>query len=308
MSDLFQDKNIAPMLMHSATPFDDADYIYELKLDGVRCIAYLENGTAIFRNKRNKDVTAHFPELKMIGKCAAARCILDGELICTKDGAPDFFAVQKRLLTNDKFKIELLSKRAAQFVAYDILYVKNKALLTTEQIERKAILERTVTEGEGLSVSRFIEREGVAFFNLAKSRGLEGVVAKRKSGLYHLGKRTRDWQKFKVLLDEDLIVCGYKLSHSGAVKDVILASYDDENLVYRGSVSLAISRADSAAILAFAKSNTVQTAHFENIHALWLRPHLVCTVRYMQKTANGGLRQPVFVGLRTDKTAEECTV
>ena len=106
MSDLFDEKNISPMLLYETQPFDDKDYIYELKLDGIRCLAYIDAKSVNLRNKRNKDVTAIYPELAEMNKCVKKRVILDGELVVLdKDGKPDFYALQRRSLMADSFTI-----------------------------------------------------------------------------------------------------------------------------------------------------------------------------------------------------------
>ncbi|MCM1296784.1 MAG: hypothetical protein NC311_14700, partial [Muribaculaceae bacterium] len=187
MADLFKDKNISPMLLHEVKePFDDKDYIHELKLDGIRCIAYIEPKSVTLQNKRFKDVTNIYPELADMCKCVKKRVILDGELVALSDGKPDFYALQRRSLMGDSFKISLAAKRKlVQFVAYDILYYDGKDLTDKPLMERKAILEKAVTEGHNLSISRFIEEKGIAFFELAKKENLEGIVSKKKDGLYH---------------------------------------------------------------------------------------------------------------------------
>lgn len=204
MSDLFHDKNISPMLLHEVKePFDDKEYIYELKLDGIRCIAYLGK-EVVLQNKRFKDVTEIYPELSDMCKCVKKNTVLDGELVVLTDGKPDFYALQKRSLMGDKFRIQLAArKNPVQFAAYDILYYDGKDLTDKPLMERKAILSEKVSEGNGLSISRYIEEKGIAFFELAKEQDLEGIVAKRKDGLYHIGKRTSDWIKIKVMQDED---------------------------------------------------------------------------------------------------------
>lgn len=87
MNDLFKDKNLSPMLLYETEPFDDENYIYELKLDGIRCLAYLDENTTELRNKRNKNVTDIYPELQNIHKYAKNKCILDGELVVFNNGA-----------------------------------------------------------------------------------------------------------------------------------------------------------------------------------------------------------------------------
>ena len=303
MSDLFEDKNIDPMLLYETEPFDDEDYIFELKLDGIRCIAYVEPKSVVLQNKRHKNVSDIYPELSDIIKCVKKRVILDGELVVLIDGKPNFFALQKRSLMSDEFKIKLAASKAhVQFVAYDILYFDGEDLTHKPLMERKGILSKSVTEGHGLSVSRYIEKNGKAFFELAKQEQLEGIVAKKKDGLYHIGKRTHDWVKIKVMHDEDLLVCGYQPDERGEVKDLILGYYDkDGEIKCRGKVYLGVSANDKMIIGEFAKKNKIKTPHFEKYkNAVWVKPELVGTAHFMQETENGSMRQPVWKGLRDD--------
>lgn len=284
-------------------PFDDPEYLYELKLDGIRCLAYVERGKVTLRNKRNKDVTSVYPELSEIWRCVAKRCILDGELVVFTDGKPDFYAVQRRSLMADSFRIRLAAKKnPVQFVAYDILYREKSELMSRPLSERKKILSETVQEGYNLSLSRYIEGQGTAFFELTKREKLEGIVAKRKAGKYYPGKRTREQVKIKVMQDEDLLICGYEPGEGGEVKDLILGYYDGNGILRcRGKVYLGISREDKSIVRKFAAGNTVQQPHFLGYEgAVWLQPVLVGTVQYMHETADGAMRQPAFKGIRQD--------
>ena len=284
-------------------PFDDQDYIYELKLDGIRCIAYLGKDV-VLQNKRFKDVSAIYPELSVMGKCVKKNTVLDGELVVLTDGKPDFYALQKRSLMTDKFRIKLAAKKnPVQFAAYDILYYDGEDLTDKPLMERKSLLQAKVSEGNGLSISRYIEERGIAFFNLAKEQDLEGIVAKKKDGLYHIGKRTSDWIKIKVMQDEDLLILGYQPDEDGLPKDLILGYYNENGkLQCRGKVLLGVSQEERAIILKFAKKNTVKRPWFEKYKdVVWLKPELVGTVQYMHEIESGGMRQPVWKGLRNDK-------
>lgn len=303
MSDLFDAKNIAPMLLYETEPFDSDDHVFELKLDGIRCLAYLSPKSVVLQNKRFKDVTEIYPELSEMRKCVKKKVILDGELVVMTDGKPDFYALQKRSLYGDDLKISIAAKKnPVQFAAYDILYYDGRDLTETPLLKRKKILSEAVKEGHNLSLSRYIEKNGKAFFALAKAEQLEGIVAKKKDGLYHIGKRTRDWQKIKVMQDEDLLVLGYQPDEEGRVKDLILGYYDDSGkLNCRGKVYLGVSKSDAAYIAAFAKNNSVKTPWFDKYkNAVWLKPRLTGTARFMQRTESGGMRQPVWKGLRPD--------
>lgn len=283
-------------------PFDDEDYIYELKLDGIRCVAYLEPKSVTLQNKRFKDLTPIYPELSGIYRCVKKKVILDGELIVLTDGKPDFYALQKRSLMTDTFKILLSAKKnPVQFVAYDILYYDGKDLTEKPLIKRKEILSKEVTEGYNLSISRWIEKSGIAFFELAKKENLEGIVAKKKNGLYYIGKRTSEWIKIKVMQDEDLLVLGYKPESDG-IKYLILGYFNDKGeLKCRGKVSLGVSKSEQKIITDFAEDNAVNTPWFDKFkNVVWLKPKLVGTVNYMQETQSGSMRQPVWKGLRKD--------
>lgn len=310
MSDLFAEKNIKPMLIGvEAPPFDDDAFLYELKVDGERCVAYLDpSGSTELRNKRNMKLLPRVPELATLHEYVNCRCILDGELAVITDGKPDFFAIQRRSLMSNPLKIQLAAQRQpACFVAFDILYLGDHPTVDLPLTERKRLLrEVVVREDARFAVSRYIERDGIAFFELAKAQELEGIVAKRRDSRYYFDKRTKDWIKSKYLLDEDFVVCGY-LRKESSMNSIVLGQYHDGRLVYKGHVTLGVGGEDYRRILAL---SILPAPPFPvpsgNGSAVWVEPRLVCTVRYMMKTENGGMRQPVFKGLREDKAPEEC--
>ncbi|MCD8309007.1 MAG: ATP-dependent DNA ligase [Clostridia bacterium] len=303
MSDLFKDKNISPMLMYETTAFSDKNYIFELKLDGIRCIAYIDTKSVVLQNKRFKDVTAIYPELASMYKCVVNRCVLDGELISLKNGKPDFYGIQKRSLMTDKFKISMAArKNPVQFVAYDILYIGKKDITDLPLTERKKLLNKNVKDGNNLSISRYVEEKGEEFFELVKEQNLEGIVAKKKDGRYYIGKRTREWVKIKVMQDEDLYIFGYQPDSGGNVKDLILGFFDkDGTAVCRGKVFLGVSSEDRKLVAQYALNNRVSTPWFSQYkNAVWLKPGLKGTAHFMQQTPSGSMRQPVWKGLRDD--------
>ena len=122
-----------------------------------------------------------------------------------------------------------------------------------------------------------------------------------------MGARTRDWIKFKNLIDEDYIVCGY-IKKEGNVVSIVLGQYQGDRIVYRGHVTLGVSREDFQVILWLPENNPPFSPPKGNENAVWVEPSHVCTVKYMEKTSAGGLRQPVYKGLREDKDPRECVV
>lgn len=310
--DLFEEKRVHPMLIGAnSEPFDNANYIFELKLDGERCIAYLDpkHGTDL-RNKRNLKMLPKVPELSELHKHVKARCILDGELFILRDGKPDFSLIQARSLMSNAFKISLRSKEfPASFTAFDILYYKDHIVTDMPLTERKKLLKKAVkSESNRFAVSREVIGNGSAFFVAAKQQNLEGVVGKLKSSLYYQGKRTKDWIKIKNLQDEDFVVCGYLFKENNMIS-IILGQYDSNNLEYKGHVTLGVGGANFQKIKALPSVPPLfEPIPKGNEDAHWVYPKLVCVVKYMEKTASGSMRQPVFKGLRDDKEPLECKI
>ena len=294
--DLFAEMNIAPMLIaQMQEPFNDSDWIYELKLDGCRCIAYLGKDKTILRNKRNMELLPRFLELKEIHSSVTDRCILDGELVVMINGVPEFYELQKRTLMTNPVKISFASERLpASFVAYDCLQVNDRVLLDTPLIERKMILQELVRENERIAISRYIEEKGTQLYALTVQKELEGVVAKRKNSLYYQGKRTKDWIKFKRMADKEFVICGYE---PGQMTSLILGEYQDGALVYAGTVTMGVRRELTRILKKSTCPFTVIPEGKEQV--VWCKPEYVGTVEYMPNTMDA-LRQPVFKGIRDD--------
>lgn len=307
--DLFEEKNIKPMLISEMTePFNNPDWIYELKLDGIRCVAYLDTDAkdTELRNKRNLRLLPKVPELTHIYQNVKSRCILDGELVILRNGVPDFFELQRRALTSNPFKIQISSdKYPASFVAYDILYLKDKELIDLPLLARKAILSETVIESPKLAISRYIPEKGVELYEVAKARELEGVIAKKSNSRYYFDKRTKDWIKFKFLADKDFVVCGYIVKEKG-ITSIILGQYQGTNLIYQGHVTMGVRHGDLKNLEVIAHSPFAITPPGHE-HAIWLKPELVCVVNYMPNEKDM-LRQPVFKGFRDDMEPMDCQI
>lgn len=308
--DIFDNKSASPMLIgESGEPFDSPDYIYELKLDGERCLAYLDKSETVLQNKRKLLMNTRFPELNDIHKNLKVRCILDGELTVIIDGKPNFEEVKRRSLMSNRFKIDLaLSKYPACFTAFDILYYKDGTVIDKPLLQRKALLQKAIkSENERIATTRYIEGQGVALYNAAAEQGLEGVVAKRNDSLYSMGNRTKDWIKFKNLADDDFVILGY-IEKDNNVVSLVLGQYQGKEMVYKGHVTLGVSREDFKIISTQKIAKPPLEPPKGNENAVWLKPDLVCTVKYMELTSNGGLRQPVYKGLRDDKLPKDCIV
>lgn len=304
--DLFEKREIKPMLIsEEKEPFDDENYIYELKLDGIRCIAYIDKNSVDLRNKRNDKVTVRYPEMSQINKqLKCENVIFDGELFILKDNKTDFFEMQKRSLMSNDFKIELASKKLpVSFTAFDIIYKDNQQLTDLTLMERKKLLQDSIIENDRISISRYIQGEGEKLFELTTKQELEGIVAKKKESKYYFGKRTKDWIKIKNYEDDDFVICGY-IEKEANITSIVIAKYDyKKELINKGHVTLGVS---SDALKVIKSQNTLDYPLIDTKdNTVWIEPNLVCTVKYMHKTEAGGMRQPIFKGLN-EKRPEEC--
>ena len=304
---MFSHKHNQPMLIGAeAQPFDDDDYIFELKFDGVRALAYLDDKGCELRNKRQLGVSALYPELATLHEQVKERALLDGEIVALSSGKPDFFEIQRRALMSNPFKIRLAAARQpVVFIAFDLLYVGSAAITHWPLLERKAALAEVVTENQRLVLSRFTSGQGQALFRLAQEQELEGIVAKRKDSRYYLGRRSKDWLKIKYLKDEDYVICGY-LQKNKEMTSLVLGQYVHGQLTYQGHVTLGV----SGEALRFIKALPHAPAHpFDeqppgHEKATWLYPNHVGIVEYMPR---GEIKsQPVFKGLRNDKAPQDC--
>lgn len=307
--DVFDEKGIKPMLIAEAKEaFNSDDYIFELKLDGIRCIAYLDKDSTDLRNKRDFKLLPRFPELEEMHRYTNEKCILDGELIAMNNGVPDFYEIQKRTLLTDTFKMQLAAKKyPVAFIAYDIIYYKDSLVTDCTLMERKKLLEKTVNEIDRFAISRYIEKNGITLYQVAKQQKLEGIVAKDKESKYWFNKKSRDWIKIKYLKDMDFAICGYILKKEKGMTSIILGQYNDKNqLKYKGHATLGVSL-KKLSVYGLKKSSHSPFNYTPkgNEDAVWLEPTLVATIEYMPND-RGSLRQPVLKRIRDDKSTFEC--
>lgn len=304
---LFDRRDLKPMLLSEAKePFDSEDYLYELKLDGIRCLAYVTPDTVDLRNKRGMALLPAFPEMAQIKACVQKPCLFDGEILVMGQKGPDFEALQSRAMMSQPDKVLLASKRRpASYVAFDLLCLDGRDLTGLPLTERKAMLNASCTEQGRFSVSRCFERDGKALYELTREQGLEGIVAKRKDSQYHFDKTSKSWVKIKNLIDEDFAACGYIAKGKG-VLSLVLGQYGAKGaLSYEGHVTLGVTR-DKVARYAAGGPCPFDTLPNGNEGAVWFDPLQTCTVAFMERSSGGGMRQPRLKGFRDDKPYWAC--
>ena len=190
----------------------------------------------------------------------------------------------------------------ASFVAFDYIYIEGKELIWTPLMDRKEQLSRLVNEDSRISVSRYVEGSGTALYMAAEASKLEGVVAKRKDSFYLMGKRTKDWIKFKRMADEDFVVAGY-IKKGGHMYSLVLAKYKGNTLIFRGYVTSGVTK-EAIDTLEVTGKNPFLLMPIGEHDVIWVKTNHVCVVEYMPNLINS-LRQPVFKGFRDDVLPKE---
>lgn len=261
------------------SPFDSSDYVFELKFDGMRAVVYLSEATTVLINRNGRDITQKYPELNTLHQAVTTACVLDGEIISIENGRPSFSRLQDRMQLFNQTRINAMATlNPVQYVVFDILQINDSEIISKPLVERKKILHKIVRQSPFIVISQFVEGKGIQLFEAAKKQGLEGIVAKRKDSTYKEGVKTFDWQKIKVTHDEDFAIDDYEIDEStGKVCSL--------NLEGMGWCNFNLSRLTSDAII----------RKFKNP-----RGKPVCTIQYLEKTAGGSMRMPVFKGIRED--------
>ena len=308
-------KYYKPMLARPAeTPFSSDEWIFEVKWDGIRAISYLKGELSI-RSRNQKELTGNFPELSEL-KDLARDTVLDGEIVVMKDGKPDFQTLIQRKQNTNPADIRYMSgKFPATYIIFDILEKDGEELLDIPLMERKEILKNSVKEGNFVVQSMFVEGTGVAYYQAALEKGLEGIIAKKKQSSYEPGKRSNNWLKIKEANTCDCVIFGYTKGEGNRKKafgSLILGLYDMAGPVFIGKVGTGFSQEDMENMKQVLDKFRVEEETLPGVdmdrEITWLRPNVVCEVGYQSITEDGKLRIPVFKRFREDKDPLECTI
>lgn len=305
--DFYHAEDFLPMsIENTSKPFDSKDYIYELKLQGIRCLAYLDETSTNLRSKDNTSLNAYFPELISINAHVKCRCILDGEIIVLKRGISDKNGIEKRMPVHTLKTFPILYKEfPASFIAFDILYMNNKSLVTLPLLERKRLLEETVNDTIRLSVTRYVRQHGISMFHLARRNQLEGVIAKHINSLYYPGNQTKEWINILVSAYHYYVICGYYIHDNESIY-LIIGQYRREELLYKGRIETDLDM-DFMNNYPFIRINhsPFRLTPVTRTKIMWIAPTLVCEIliRSGDESTKNIL---IFNKIVTDKLPSEC--
>lgn len=300
---------ISPMLATLVdTPFSHKDWLFEKKFDGVRCLAFRKGNDLILYSRNKKNMSNTYPEiLHALDKQKCQSFIIDGEIVAESGKLKSFSKLQNRMNILSAETASKIRVKVAYYV-FDILYLNGFDLRSVPLIERKKILKSALSFGGPIRYTSHTLKEGERFFKAACKKGWEGAIAKRADSKY-LSKRSREWLKFKAVLSQEFIICGYTAPQGSRIGfgALLIGYYEKGELRYAGKVGTGY---DTDLLLKLTKKlrsiEREKSPFSENLKiqgAHWVRPSLLCEIGFTEWTNDGKLRHPRFLGLRMDKRA-----
>ena len=296
MKDIFNEKNIKPMLLEETyKPFNDKNYIYELKFDGIRALIYVSKKDITIISRRGNILNKTFPELLEIKNNITNKCIFDGEIVLMEDSKPSFQKLQERMRLKNENKINYYKENyPVTFVCFDILY-ENKDLTKLPLIKRKEILSHY--EDNNLFIKSKVVEDGIKLFNFVKKNNLEGIVAKLKTSEYIIGKRTKNWLKVKNIKEDDYIIGAYQ--EKEFVITLAMGKLINNQLHFISKVTIGKKHPDYQ-LIKLCKKTKNKFLDFNEEDYIYIEPKYTCTIIYLEKTKDGHLRHPVFKNIRNN--------
>ena len=312
---------VHPMLATSVEkPFDDPEWLFEIKWDGYRAVSFLQDGKVRLVSRNQNELTGEFPELHELSKLIKAQdAVLDGEVVALDEQGRASFSLMQQRTGIRKGGRRVGARRELQIVYYifDLLYVDGYDLRQVALEQRKQVLAQMIAPSELVRYSDHFP-QGLALFEVAKQKGLEGILAKKRASHYE-ERRSRAWLKIKVTQTVDCVVGGYTDPEGSRqyFGSIVLGLYDERGrLIHVGQAGTGFNQAMLKEIWHVLKELETNRSPFygdvDAAHVHWVKPERVAEIKFTEwthETTEGGmkLRAPVFLGLREDKDPKGCT-
>ena len=288
------------------------DWLFEVKWDGVRAIAFLDNEEVRLQSRSGLRCERQYPELAVMPHhIAASRAVIDGEIaVLDAKGVSQFHLIQPRIANTDPNTIaHLVRSTPAIYFAFDLLYLDGYDLRGVALEKRRELLQQVLTSGPAIRLSDFFPGAGEELLEAARENGLEGIVAKHAGSTYE-SRRSREWLKIKIVGEQEFVIGGFTepqgdRDYFGAL---VLGVHRDGELRWVGNVGTGFDQKLLAGLHARLQPLITKTCPFAvrpkpDRGITWVKPELVCQVKYANWTPDNHLRAPVFVGLRNDVEA-----
>ena len=303
---------IKPMLAEIAkAPFSDKNWVFERKLDGERCLIFKKGNSVILKSRNNKILNESYPEVvTLIKKLSMPKCIIDSEIVAMKNKITDFSLLQERFGVNYAAKISP-TKMHIYCYAFDIMYYDGYLVTHLPWTTRNVILKNLIPFQGIFRYVTHRKDKGAVFLKKACQDKWEGLMAKKNNSPY-LSKRSPYWLKLKCGNEQEFVIGGYTQpagtrTNFGAL---LLGYYDKGKLLYAGKVGTGFNETILADLGKKLKKLTIKRNPFNNYdlstkNVLWIKPQLVCQIKFTEWTRTNKLRHPSFLGLRYDKVAKD---
>jgi bifunctional non-homologous end joining protein LigD len=289
-----------------------AEWIFEVKWDGVRGLVFIDNGVFGIYTRNNNRCERHYPELQVLPHyIEAEQAILDGEIVVLDNkGVSHFELIQPRIHSEDANSIAKMGqKNPVHLFVFDLLYLDGYDLRRVPLVERKGLLQKIVKPFPLLRVSDHFENAGEDLLEAARQSGLEGLLAKNTTSVYE-SRRSRNWLKLKLTSEQEFVIAGYTPGEREHFGSLALGYYEGGKLHYAGNVGTGFNTRNLAelwALLEPLKISKMPFAAADKIPkgTLWVKPELVAQIKFANWTGDRKLRAPVYLGLRDDKPSAE---
>ena len=284
-------KIITPMLLSESNKIPTSkNYIYELKYDGIRALIYITSNNIKIYTRNKIDITHLFPELIKLKEVIKRNVILDGEIICTKDGKPNFSKLLNRIRLKNKDKILSQSTwNRSTYICFDILY-NDKDITNLSLLERKKILNKY--KDNNIFIKSKIFYDGKKLFKTIKKFNLEGIVCKDINSIYIPNTRTNNWIKIKNYITESFYIGGYTIKNNNQIS-IYLGELINNKLNYVGKVFVSKKLKLYNKILNLKQSTNKFINLEENI--TYIKPTIKVKIRYIERTENNHLREAFYI-------------
>mgnify|MGYP004639284123 CR=1 FL=1 len=286
-------KLFSPMLLSEKNdPFDDENYLYEFKYDGIRALIYVSPQSIKIVSRNGVDLTNTYPELFVIKKIVTKKTILDGEIIALENNLPSFSKLQQRNRLKNNLEIKKASIiNPVTYICFDILY-EEKSLINLPLIERKVYLSKYY-ENDYFKISKYIIKKGKKLFKEIKKLNIEGIIAKKKDSKYYPNTRTKEWIKIKNYQVGSFTIGGFSYNDNSNVFSCYLGELKNNKLLFVGKVTIA-KKNQLFKTLAHLKTSKNP---FNNLsqNFIYVKPKINIKIKYLEKTKNNHLRQPIFL-------------
>jgi bifunctional non-homologous end joining protein LigD len=304
--------SVQPMLATAITsPPKGGHWLYEVKWDGVRALCLVKDGKLEVETRRGNRCEKQYPELADLPSHLNAKVVwLDGEIcVLDEEGRSRFELIQPRIHATAKAALSLAELSPATLFLFDVLYVDGYDVRGVALEDRKRLLNSVVTTDQHIRISEAFDTDGAQMFEAARKMGLEGILAKDRRSTYAATRGTQ-WLKMKVQSEQEFVIAGFTKGERDYFGALVLAYEKDGKWVHAGQVGTGFDQKLMKEIHSRLKPLVTKPCPIQPKPKIkdpvtWVRPEVVCQVRFLDWTQDGMLRAPVFVGLREDKTPEE---